>query len=1573
MAKRRRRSSDGAATVRAIEATEFPIVGIGASAGGLDAFQKFFDAMPQGSGMAFILIQHLDPTHQSMMAELLSSHTSMKVQNAADGMPIEHDCVYVIPPGVYLSIRNGELHLTHPQERHGARAPFDFFLRSLAQEQAERAICVVLSGTGADGSLGLKAIKEKGGLAIAQDPHEAIHDGMPRSAIMTGAVDLVLPVAKIPAAIAKNSQRFRAVHKRSNAGAVDEPSHAFSGIVALLCTKASLDFTLYKPGTLQRRIERRAAMAADGDLSRYLTVLNRDTHELDLLAKDLLINVTSFFRDPPAFEFLANTIIPELVRRHAPDQPLRIWIAGCSTGEETYSIAMLLREGVDAARRNIKLQIFASDVDPHAVAFAREGVYPASIEADVSPTRLDRFFTKEDRSYRIVPALRELVVFAVQNVLADPPFARLDLISCRNLLIYLRPEAQQRILLLFHFALREGGILFLGGSETAGGNDHYFEPISKTQRIYRHVGVVRPGEGDFPAPARTGLRAPVRTEAPWTIPATTQLRDAAQQLLIETYAPASVVINYKCETLYYLGAIDRYLRVASGKPSRDLLAMAREGLRNKLRTAVHQAIGNRARAIQSGVRLKRNGASNAVTIAVHPFESADPDLLLVSFLEEADRREEPAATTKQSGGASRVADLERELDATRSDLQSTISELERANEEQKAVSEEAMSISEEFQSTNEELVTSKEELQSLNEELTALNSQLQEALEQQRNTSNDLQNILHSSAIATLFLDSSLNIRFFTPAATSLFSVIGTDVGRPLADLTPLASDANLLSDARTVLATLVPIRREIQGQGAAWYIRSVLPYRTHDDRVEGVVITFTDLSERKAAEDRVEAARAYSDSIINTIRQPLLVLDSGLRIISGNNAFYRFFALTADQAVGRPFAAVSDQLATIAELPDFLDRVRTASNSISDCEIEAELPELGQRALLLSGRKIHDGLPGQTKILLAIDDITDRKRAAEALEAAKRRAEQANLGKSRFLAAASHDLRQPLQTLSLLQGLLAKKVKDPDALKLISRFEETLGAMSGMLNTLLDINQLEAGIVRPVIATFPVKDLFQRLRTEFSYHTAAHGLRLHVVSSNALVRSDLRLLEQMMRNLLSNAVKYTDRGKILLGCRRRGNMLRLEVWDTGRGIPEGQISAIFEEFHQLNNPAREHNRGLGLGLAIVDRLAALLGHSIHVRSRPGKGSSFAVEVPLGRETEGHLPPAVQQHKDESTRQAAIILLVEDDPQVREMLTLLLEDDGYHTMAAADGREALNLIARGPPRPDLVIADYNLPNGQTGVQVAARVESIMHQPIPVIILTGDISRNTLREIADHSYVQLNKPVRVQDLTSLIQELLSRCKPPAITPALSPIKTSNVAQESIVFVVDDDSGVRHAIRELLHQNGLGAEVYASSEAFLDAYRPDGPGCLLVDAVMPGIGGFELLEQIKGRGYRLPAIMITGHGDVHMAVRAMQAGAVDFLEKPVEGDELLESIGRALEQMRDSTKRTAWRDIAAARLAGLTSRQREILGLILNGHPNKNIAADLGISQRTVENHRAEIMKKTGSKSLPALVRLTLAAN
>src|SRR5271156_5657520 len=1011
----------------------FPVVGLGASAGGLDAARRLLAALPAGTGMAFILIQHLDPTHASMMVDLLAGHTPMKVQQATDGMPLEPEHVYLIPPGAYLSIQSGALRLSEPRERHGARLPFDFFLRSLAEELGRRAICVILSGTGGDGSLGLKAVKEKGGLVIAQDPNEAEYDGMPRSAIMTGAVDLVLPVAKIPETLAKYGRQL-ALNGQGRKGRApdDHPPDRLAEIIDLLRTKTAHDFALYKPGTLLRRLERRMALAAVDESGRYLDMLRQDAGELELLAKDLLINVTSFFRDPKAFELLADEVIPDLVRRRPADQPLRIWVAGCSTGEETYSLAMLFLEEIAAAKRNIQLQIFASDIDEDAVALAREGRYPESIAADVSPVRLTRFFTQEEHTYRVVPELRGVVVFRAQDVLADPPFSRLDLISCRNLLIYLRPEAQEKVLLLFHFALRESSILMLGGSETVGRLDDRFEPISKTQRIYRQIGHSRPGEVDFPIGPGGGARTlwPGQTR-----PAAAQgfsARDFTQQLLLASYAPASVLINRKHECLYFSGPTDRYLRVAAGEPSRDLFAMAREGLRDKLRAAIRQASREHARTIVMGAQASYAGSAVAVRIEIHPVQSEGEELLLVSFFDEPEREPKPGRPAELTDGLSRIAELEQELAATRKELQNAIHELEIANEEQKALNQEAMSANEEFQSTNEELMTSREELQSLNEELTALNSQLQETLERQRSTSNDLQNILDSSGVATLFLDSELNIRFFTPAAKSLFRVIATDIGRPLADLTPLAAGRDLLADAGAVLTTLEPLGREIEAEGGAWYVRRILPYRTQDNRIDGGGITVADISEIKAAERDIRAARAYSDSIIDTIHQPLVVLDEELRVVSANRSFYQSFGLVRAETAGRPLGVAEDSHPQIPGLRDFLERVRAEPVPPEDYELEIELPLLGRRILLLKVREIRDGPLGERKILLAIDDITERRQAADAVEVAMQRTEQANLGKSRFLAAASHDLRQPLQTISLLHELLAKKVKDETTLKLV-------------------------------------------------------------------------------------------------------------------------------------------------------------------------------------------------------------------------------------------------------------------------------------------------------------------------------------------------------------------------------------------------------------------------------------------------------------------------------------------------------------------------------------------------------------
>src|SRR5258706_7678306 len=542
---------------------------------------------------------------------------------------------------------------------------------------------------------------------------------------------------------------------------------------------------------------------------------------------------------------------------------------------------------------------------------------------------------------------------------------------------------------------------------------------------------------------------------------------------------------------------------------------------------------------------------------------------------------------------------------------------------------------------------------------------------------------------------------------------------------------------------------------------------------------------------------------------------------------------------------------------------------------------------------------------------------------------------------------------------------------------------MSGMLNTLLDINQLEAGIVKPEVVVFPIDALFDRLRTEFGYHAAAKDLDWRVVGSGLHIRSDPRLLEQMIRNLLWNSVKYTARGRILLGCRRRGDKLRVEVWDSGIGIPQEHLHAIFEEFHQVDNAARERSLGLGLGLAIVQRIAIMLGHAIDVRSRPGKGSVFAVEVPLALEKPGVWSLSTVPAPEKPTTDSGTVMIIEDDPMVREMLELLFKTEGHRTAAIPDGRKALELTASGTVEPDIVIADYNLPGGFNGLQTIAELRRQLHRQVPAIILTGDISTETLRKIVQERCIHLNKPANAADLLRLVGILLSAArlsggsgheKPSTRDtnelPAVS-VTPMNGDPLATVFVIDDDPALRATMRELLVLEGHAVETYSGCEAFLEAYRPSARGCLVVDAQMQGMGGLALLERLKSHAIELPAIMITGYGDVPTAVRAMKAGAVDFIGKPIESDELIASIERAMSQPRDSTDRSARHAAAAKCIAGLTPREQSVMDMVLAGNPSKNIAADLGISQRTVENHRASIMKKTGSKSIPALIRTALA--
>ena len=1497
--------------ITAPDCASFYVVAIGASAGGLEAFNKLLDALPTPSGMAFILVQHLEPTHRSMLVELLAEHTHLAVVEAADGMRIAPETLYVIPPGAYLSASKGALRLSPPEmrggARRGARLPFDVLLRSLADEYGPRVACVVLSGNGNDGSAGLRMVKAAGGSVIVQDPAEADYDGMPRSAIATGDVDVVTPAAGIPEALLAEGVGRTAATASERATDQDAPgavapnqssSDLLSQVIELMHARTGYDFTPYKSGTLKRRIERRMALASlkrDG-LDRYLDMLRHDEGELDLLAKDLLIHVTSFFRDPAAYACLAETVIPALLHGHtgngapavALDRLVRVWVAGCSTGEEAYSIVMLFHEAMAAQGRDagpgaapmIKLQVFASDLDADTVAVAREGLYPASITADVSAERLARFFSKEDgHGYRVLPELRGAVVFTVQDLLSDPPFSRLDLISCRNLMIYLGAEAQAKAAALFHFALKEDGWLLLGSAETVGETDGRFRMVEKAARLYRHVGPKRPGDLSFTeaSPGANGAKTARPDRAP-VLSRLASLAELCRQTVLDQHAPAAVLCDARYACLYLLGPTDSYLQVPPGQVTDDLVIMARRAVRPRLRAALIEAAQTGIRATAPGGKIVRDGHQVPFTIDVQPLQHDGEALFLVCFVDAPSPVRESRAAQKLVPGARaapRVADVEREMDALRAELKASNQALEASAEDQRAVNEEALSVSEEFQSTNEELLTSKEELQSLNEELTALNSQLQETLDRQRTTSDDLQNILNSTDVATLFLDRDMAIRFFTPATRALFNVIPGDIGRPLADLHSLATDTLLPADARAVLHDLQPIEREIETPGGVWFRRRILPYRTSraaGGGVEGVVITF--------------------------------------------------------------------------------------------------------------------------------NDITRRRQGAAVLEAAKQAAEAANRAKSRFLGAASHDLRQPMQTLALLQGLLAGAVAGATgadrAAGLLARMDDTLSAMTGMLDTLLDINQIEAGVVRPELSDLHVDSLLTRMREEFTYHAQAKGLKLLVMPCSVTIRTDPRLLEQMLRNLISNALKYTKSGRVLVGCRRHGSggskTVSIEVWDTGIGIPSAELDAVFDEYHQVGNEPRDRGRGLGLGLAIVQRLGKLLGHPVGVRSRPGKGSVFIVDTPRVldevqseplAETAVHGPgPAaagqgVTAVTSDHVLNTGTILVIEDDPDLLDLLQTLLLNAGWLVKAVPDGPAALAVLHSGgldPHPPCLLLADYNLPGGMNGLQAVDALRKVVHGPpagvTPAIILTGDISATTLQAIASQDCLHLSKPVSPHGLIAAINGLLAAgSRNPAAT------RHPPASDAPIVFVVDDDAGIRSVMRDVLEQGGYVLEDYAGGEAFLTGYGAGRPGrdtCLLVDAAMPGMDGLEVLRRLSAAGHHLPAIVITGHGDVPMAVEAMKAGALDFIEKPVSLPDLLASIGRALDQSRDDGARSAWQAAASGSIAGLTPRQRGIMTMVLAGQPSKNIAADLGISQRTVENHRAAIMHKTGARSLPALARLALAA-
>ncbi len=839
----------------------FLVVGIGASAGGLEAFQAFFSHMDEDSGMAFVLISHLAPDHDSLLSELIGKETQMNVLQVQNDTRLEPNNVYVIPPNATLTVKSGVLQLSLPAQARGHRAPINTFFRSLSEDQGENAVCVILSGSGSDGTLGLKSIKEFGGLAITQDTATAKYDSMPRNAIMTGLVDYVLPVEEIPAKLIEYNRHRNGLRENfGEEGIINSTADHLVQICSLLRRRIGHDFSGYKQNTLIRRIQRRIQITQQPSVAAYVNYLQADQEEASLLFKDLLIGVTHFFRDPEAFEALRSHIISPMVEQANADNPVRMWIAGCSSGEEVYSVAMLLSEEMEQQEKRFGVQIFATDIDERSLETARQACYPENITEQITPERLDRFFVKQNSSYQVTKQLREMCIFSQHSLINDPPFSRLNLISCRNLLIYFDTELQKKLIPLFHYALNREGYLFLGSSENLTGYSELFRNVSKPNRLFQKKQAMIPPRVDFPLVERSLQRQ--------SVPATLRSNAGRQQvsktierLLLQDYAPACVIINNQNEVVYFFGRTGKYLEPSQGIPSNDLFDLARRGLRLDLRTAIQEVKQSRAVVIRESVSLESEDRVHLIDLIVRPVREMDEsgDLLVVIFKDVGKATSYEQAKIRGNeprDEAQVIRHLEDELRTTREHLRSTVEELETSNEELKSANEELLSMNEELQSSNEELQTSKEEMQSINEELQTVNSELRNKVEELDAVNSDVQNLFESTRIATIFLSLNLRLKKFTPAVTELFSFIETDTGRPITDMALDLEGTDLVADIREVLRSLIPVEREVKIAGSkAQYTMRIMPYRTVENMIDGTVITFVEMTRLYQARDEAERA----------------------------------------------------------------------------------------------------------------------------------------------------------------------------------------------------------------------------------------------------------------------------------------------------------------------------------------------------------------------------------------------------------------------------------------------------------------------------------------------------------------------------------------------------------------------------------------------------------------------------------------------------------------------------------------------------------------------------------------------
>jgi two-component system CheB/CheR fusion protein len=952
----------------------YPIVCLGGSAGALSAFENFFINTPLRTGIAFVVIQHLNPEKGSMLPEIISRNTKMPVHIAQNEIVPLPDNVYVIPPNKNMVIEDGgKLKLTIQDEPRSLHLPIDLFLKSLAQYNKELAGCVIFSGMGKDGTLGVKSVKEHGGITMVQRPSTCTFDSMPRNAIDTGMVDYVLPVEELPVQLFEWGKSGLPLNTKDIPIREGRTSDLIQTIFELLLTTTGHDFTYYKMNTISRRIESRMNANQIHNLSKYVEYLKENKREVEILFKELLINVTNFFRDPETFDILKNKILPPLIRSKAEDESIRIWISGCSTGEEAYSIGMIFRELLEESENSkIRVQIFATDIDEESINKARLGIYPLTISKFVSEERLERFFVKKSTSYQVRKELREMIVFATHSVIKDPPFTKLDMLCCRNLLIYLTAELQKKLIYIFHYALNANGVLFLGSSETLGGYGDLFLPLDAKWRIFKkREGVTLGLAAGFPLNI-SSAKPSKREMDKFKSSEIKEMSNIVQKELLESFAPPSVVINKNADILYVNGETGKYLQLSPGQAALNVIEMAKIGLKFDLSTAIQEANTLRTAVIRKDLMVKNDGNFIHINLKVKPFaESKDMGLMLVVF------EEVPFLNKVVEGGLvtqglndELIAELQKELSYTKKHLQNTIEEMETSMEELTSTNEESQSINEELQSANEELTTSKEEMQSLNEELITLNVELQHKMQEFLQVNNDMKNLLQNTDTAILFLDNNLNIKRFSPGAAKVIKLISSDVGRPISDIVTNIIKVDLVKVISSVLETLSFKQMEVATKGGDWYILRISPYRTLDNFIEGAVVTFTDVTTSKKMDEKLKISEAYINNILESMRDALVVLDKDLKVISVNKAFYKTFKLTTEQILDKSLFELGNGMWNSSKLKQMLGEVLLDKSEFNNFSMELNIPGAGNKEIKLNARRIVGEIEDHKMILLAMENV---------------------------------------------------------------------------------------------------------------------------------------------------------------------------------------------------------------------------------------------------------------------------------------------------------------------------------------------------------------------------------------------------------------------------------------------------------------------------------------------------------------------------------------------------------------------------------------------------------------------------